>query len=130
MVDLLLYVLFFALIVLAGLAAYWVMRNTVAGQSPITTLFGARPDKRLAVVEHANVDGRRRLVLVRRDNVEHLIMTGGPVDVVIETGIQSERGETVIARAPTLDREDGREPPAFGRQNRNGARASLQPIAE
>jgi hypothetical protein len=27
------------------------------------------------------------LVLVRRDNVEHLIMTGGPVDVVIETGI-------------------------------------------
>ncbi len=26
-------------------------------------------------------------MLVRRDNVEHLIMTGGPVDVVIETGI-------------------------------------------
>jgi formyltetrahydrofolate deformylase len=29
------------------------------------------------------VDGRRRLVLIRRDDVEHLIMTGGPVDVVI-----------------------------------------------
>ncbi len=26
-------------------------------------------------------------MLIRRDNVEHLIMTGGPVDVVIETGI-------------------------------------------
>jgi hypothetical protein len=52
--------------------------------------FGPRPEKRLAVVDQANVDGRRRLVLVRRDDVEHLIMTGGPVDVVIETGIGQE----------------------------------------
>ncbi|MEO0810399.1 MAG: hypothetical protein AAFW82_07150 [Pseudomonadota bacterium] len=45
------------------------------------------PDKRLDVVEQTIIDGRRRLVLIRRDNVEHLIMTGGPVDVVIETNI-------------------------------------------
>lgn len=51
-------------------------------------LFGPKPDKRLDVVDQANVDGRRRLVLVRRDDVEHLIMTGGPVDVVIETNIE------------------------------------------
>ena len=50
-------------------------------------LFGARPERRIGVVEHASVDGKRRLILVRRDDVEHLIMTGGPVDVVIETGI-------------------------------------------
>src|SRR6056297_2075000 len=50
-------------------------------------LFGPKPDKRLDVVDQANVDGRRRLVLIRRDNIEHLIMTGGPVDVVIETNI-------------------------------------------
>ena len=50
--------------------------------------FGPKPDKRLDVVDQANVDGRRRLVLIRRDNVEHLIMTGGPVDVVIETNIE------------------------------------------
>ena len=49
--------------------------------------FGPRPPRRLDVVDQANVDGRRKLVLIRRDNVEHLIMTGGPVDVVIETGI-------------------------------------------
>ena len=29
----------------------------------------------------------RRLVLIRRDNVEHLIMIGGPQDVVVESGI-------------------------------------------
>ncbi len=52
--------------------------------------FAPKPIKRLDVVDQATVDGRRRLVLVRRDNVEHLIMTGGPVDVVIETGIAPE----------------------------------------
>ncbi|MFX4827856.1 hypothetical protein ABTB65_19095, partial [Acinetobacter baumannii] len=42
---------------------------------------------RLAVIDAAAVDGRRRLVLVRRDNIEHLLMIGGPSDVVVETNI-------------------------------------------
>jgi hypothetical protein len=42
---------------------------------------------RLGVIDHAGVDGRRRLILVRRDNVEHLLMIGGPTDVVVETNI-------------------------------------------
>ncbi|WP_419912806.1 flagellar biosynthetic protein FliO [Hoeflea sp.] len=42
---------------------------------------------RLAVLDHTAVDTRRRLVLVRRDNVEHLIMIGGPSDIVVERGI-------------------------------------------
>jgi hypothetical protein len=67
--------------------AVWVVRAYINGTPPRISLFGPRPVPRLAVVDHANVDGRRRLVLVRRDNIEHLIMTGGPVDVVIETGI-------------------------------------------
>lgn len=46
---------------------------------------GAR--RRLAVVETMVVDTRRRLVLVRRDGIEHLLMIGGPQDVVIERGI-------------------------------------------
>jgi hypothetical protein len=123
MVDLLLYVLFFALLVLAVLAGLWFMRNSLGGQSPMVALFGPRPDKRLAVVEHANVDGRRRLVLVRRDNVEHLIMTGGPVDVLIESGIETDRSEAASSPRMTLEEgEERREPPVFGRQ-RNGARS-------
>jgi flagellar protein FliO/FliZ len=35
----------------------------------------------------ASVDGRRRLVLVRRDDVEHLLLIGGPTDVVVESNI-------------------------------------------
>ena len=47
------------------------------------------------MVDQANVDGRRRLVLIRRDDIEHLIMTGGPVDVVIETGIGHKPARSV-----------------------------------
>lgn len=46
------------------------------------------PEKRLAVVELAPVDAKRTLYLLRRDDVEHLVMIGGPVDVVVETGIK------------------------------------------
>jgi hypothetical protein len=42
---------------------------------------------RLAVIDSAMVDARRQLLLIRRDNVEHLIMTGGPTDIVIEPNI-------------------------------------------
>jgi len=70
--------------------------------------FGPRPERRLAVVDQANVDGRRRLVLIRRDDVEHLIMTGGPVDIVIETGIGQdpvrERAEVVEGPTPVYPR--------------------------
>jgi hypothetical protein len=42
---------------------------------------------RLAVMDAAAIDNQRRLVLVRRDNVEHLILIGGPTDVVVEQNI-------------------------------------------
>jgi hypothetical protein len=130
MVDLLLYVLFFALLVLAVLAGLWVVRSSSSGQSPMGAFFGPRPDKRLSVVEHASVDGRRKLMLIRRDNVEHLIMTGGPVDMVIETGIAVVHREPAAEPRTLLDDvEERRDPPVFGRQNRNGARGTM-PVAE
>jgi flagellar protein FliO/FliZ len=48
--------------------------------------------RRIGVVEAAAVDGKRRLVLVRRDEVEHLVLTGPAGDVVIETGIRPPGG--------------------------------------
>jgi flagellar protein FliO/FliZ len=43
--------------------------------------------RRLAVVESLMVDGKRRLVLLRRDSAEHLVLLGPGADVVIETHI-------------------------------------------
>ncbi len=49
---------------------------------------GARTRQpRLGLVDAFSLDGQRQLVLVRRDNVEHLIMIGGPNDVLVESQI-------------------------------------------
>ena len=42
---------------------------------------------RLGVVDVFALDGQRQLVIVRRDNVEHLLMIGGPNDLVVEPQI-------------------------------------------
>ncbi len=51
---------------------------------------GRGRNRRLMVVDQLPLDTRRQLLIIRRDNVEHLILTGGPQDVVIETGIAVE----------------------------------------
>ncbi|MCF8474270.1 MAG: flagellar biosynthetic protein FliO [Emcibacter sp.] len=45
--------------------------------------------KRLDIVEILTVDARRKLILIRRDDVEHLILSGAENDVVIEQNIKS-----------------------------------------
>ncbi|WP_349958407.1 flagellar biosynthetic protein FliO [Rhizobium sp. ZPR3] len=71
-----------ALLVLIGIL--WIMRNRAP--SPFVR-GGKNRQPRLQVLDAAAVDARRRLVLVRRDGIEHLIMIGGPTDIVIESGI-------------------------------------------
>jgi flagellar protein FliO/FliZ len=88
MADFIWYALLSIAMAVIVVGALWLMRGYFNGAPPrLSSFFGPKAAPRLGVVDHANVDSRRRLVLVRRDNVEHLIMTGGPVDVVIETGI-------------------------------------------
>lgn len=50
--------------------------------------------KRIGVVEVAMVDGRRRLVLVRRDDVEHLLLISPETQIVVETNIHPAAGKT------------------------------------
>jgi flagellar protein FliO/FliZ len=77
---------FLAFLIVLGLigATAWAVRRFGTGRLGSNTR-GRQP--RLAVVDYASVDGRRRLILVRRDNVEHLMMIGGPTDVVVEPNI-------------------------------------------
>ena len=48
---------------------------------------GRTRQPRLGLVDAFSLDGQRQLVLVRRDNVEHLVMIGGPNDVLLESQI-------------------------------------------
>src|SRR6516162_11855585 len=91
---------FVAFLIVLGLigAIAWAVRRFGSSRLDTSTR-GRQP--RLAVIDYASVDGRRRLILVRRDNVEHLLMVGGPSDVVVEPNIV--RG-AAAAREPATPR--------------------------
>ena len=100
---------FVVVLLLIGGIAWLVRRFGATRLDP-----GARSRQpRLAVIDAAAVDGRRKLVIIRRDNVEHLLMIGGPTDVVVETNIVRAAGIGARDAAP----------------GRNGAEAPLRPTA-
>ena len=72
------FIAFLVVLALIGVTA-WVVRRFGASRLGGGARGGRQP--RLAVIDAASVDGRRRLVLIRRDNIEHLLMIGGPSDV-------------------------------------------------
>jgi hypothetical protein len=79
------FVLAFAVVLGAMAGLFWLMKRLGANRVGADKTRGRQP--RLAVIDAAAVDSRRRLVLIRRDNVEHLVLIGGPSDVVIEQNI-------------------------------------------
>jgi flagellar protein FliO/FliZ len=78
------FIAFMVVLGLMGTCAWLIQRFRGTGLSALANR-GRQP--RLAVIDSASVDGRRRLILVRRDNVEHLLMIGGPTDVLVEASI-------------------------------------------
>lgn len=81
------FTIYFVLILLAVLILIWLVRKLMGG----TFVSGGRSrQQRLAIMDATPVDARRRLVLVRRDDVEHLILIGGPTDVVVEQNIRMQ----------------------------------------
>jgi flagellar protein FliO/FliZ len=95
---------FIAVLALIGVAA-WLVRRFANNRIGANTQRGRMP--RLAVIDAAAVDGRRRLVLVRRDNVEHLLMIGGPSDIVVEPNIVRAMPGRDMAPRPAV----GEQPP-------------------
>lgn len=74
---------------LIGLLTWLVRRFGLAGRMPT----GGKRGRRLDVVEIAPLDSRHRLVLIRRDRTEHLVLLGTNADVVIESGITGGEAE-------------------------------------
>lgn len=95
--------------------AAWAFKTFVMTEGRSGAGFLRGRDRRLGVVETASVDARRKLILVRRDNVEHLIMTGGPVDVLIETGIEGHRQLEPPLEDAIIARSDARPATDFGK---------------
>jgi len=65
-----------------------ILRALIGSNLNISDRSGRGRAPRLGVTEYFNLDRQgRRLVMVRRDNVEHLVLIGGPNDVLIEANI-------------------------------------------
>ncbi|MCS6779247.1 MAG: flagellar biosynthetic protein FliO [Geminicoccaceae bacterium] len=70
-----------AVLGLLGLAA-WLLRR-----SGLNHRLGGAPGGRLAVVETRWLDPRTRLLLIRRDRIEHLVLLGAGPPLLVERGI-------------------------------------------
>jgi len=126
-----------ALIAAAIFAFHFLRRSKFGKQMGLPT----PRQRRVNLIERAHLDNGRKLLLVRRDDVEHLVMIGGPIDVLVETGIQRPR--IPYARSTDRDALDGinnrhhtdwglhREPPppsvcALARQDAPKSRAVVK----
>jgi len=92
----------------------WVLK---AGMRTTANLGRVR-GRRLSVVEQLQIDPRRQLVIIRRDDTEHVLLIGGAQDVVVESGIpvdhtRRQPAAPVAERpAPTLATVGGSPAPA------------------
>lgn len=75
----------FALIIVLVLivAGLWLLKLLFKASGSVTR----GRQRRLAIIDTLNVDSKRSLLLIRRDDVEHLLVIGGGQDVVVESGI-------------------------------------------
>lgn len=85
-ISILTYVLALAFVLLLAVMGLWLLKFTVRGS---TTLRGRT--RRLNVVEQLPIDGRRQLLLIKRDGVEHLLLIGGTQDLLVEANIGTLR---------------------------------------
>ncbi|BAU91503.1 trans-sialidase [Methylorubrum populi] len=100
-------VIFVVILVLLLIAALLFVRLSGRG---LTLSAGAGQrgrQPRLGIVDIYELDRQRQLILLRRDNVEHLLLVGGPNDVVVERHIQRGAGSRYAAEGHARSGEIG-----------------------
>jgi len=81
--------LLFVLALMGGLA---MLMRRFSGNQPLT----APKKRRLKVIEVLPLDARRRAVLIKRDDREHLVILGANSETVVESGIESQQDAEVV----------------------------------
>ena len=100
--DYLRFLLALAFVLALIVVAAWVVRRAGLAGQPVTMRGRQR---RLAVVEALPLDAKRRLVLLRRDDAEHLVILGPTAETVVETGIAAPAG-SIDGGGPAVDRRE------------------------
>jgi hypothetical protein len=117
------YVIAFAIIFLLLALFALVLRRLTGGRLSLPSQDRGRSRQpRLGIVDVYDLDRQRQLILLRRDNVEHLLLIGGPNDVVVETNLVRATG----ARQPPADQNADR-PESFERVLEAPPRPLIEP---
>jgi flagellar protein FliO/FliZ len=82
-------------VALIAVCAYLARRLGLGGR-----LAARNGKRRLAILEVLPLDGKRRLVLLKRDGIEHLVLLGQQSDLVIERGSAGDFLGTIEGGAP------------------------------
>lgn len=88
------FVLALGIVIVMIILAVWLIK--VVGQA--TRTVGRGRNRRLAIIESIPIDQKRQAVIIRRDDAEHLIVIGGPNDLVVESGFEAP-AQAVAPRA-------------------------------
>ncbi len=75
------------IMLVSHLAKRFGLPGVMSGGRALGGLAGMAPSRRLSMIEVMALDSRRRLVLVKRDDTEHLLLLGAGADLVVEPGI-------------------------------------------
>lgn len=112
------YIITAGIALLVLIVAFWLYR-TLSGP-----MMG-RKGQRLGISEYHEIDKTRRLVLVRRDETEHLVLIGGGQDLVIESGINlnSNMDDMRETPRPPIPIRSAPRAPVFGDR-----RPALRPV--
>ena len=108
-------------IIFGLLAAFAHLLKRIAGSRAAELEGGRTRLPRLGLVDRFDLDRHRKLLIVRRDNVEHLILVG-PTDVVVESNIVRAAG------AVPLREDRGITPPATAQAAPGAASLPIPPL--
>ena len=101
---------------LIGAGAWAIKRFALERGLPV----GRRDARRLQVMETLSLDARRKLVLLRRDGIEHLVLFGPNQELLVESGI------TRAAELPTqMTQSPGMHPTASTATRSDGTVATI-----
>lgn len=97
---------FFALMFVVGLIGGVALLAKRFGLAPGAATGGRATKKRLEIVESLNLDTKRRMVIVRRDDREHLVLLGVDGETLVETSFDRPvQLPAQVAHAETLPTE-------------------------
>lgn len=119
------YLIAFAIIFMLLALFALVLRRLTGAKLTLSGDRGRARQPRLGIVDVYDLDRHRQLILLRRDNVEHLLLVGGPNDVVVETNIVRVPGARLPAAtaevAERLEAASAERPPEI---------APVRPVVE